>query len=73
LASRLAQEGYTLALLARRQELLDGLCDEINHASSELRARAYSHDVTEYDQVPGLLRRIVADLGGLDLLVFVAA
>jgi short-subunit dehydrogenase len=72
LARRLAREGYTLALLARRQELLDALCDEINHASSEQRARAYSHDVTEYDQVPGLLRRIVADLGGLDLVVFVA-
>lgn len=72
LARRLALEGYTLALLARRKELLDALCDEINRASNEQRARAYSHDVTEYDAVPNLLRRIVADLGGLDLVVFVA-
>jgi len=71
LARRLAREGYTLALLARRQELLDALCDEINHESNEQRARAYSHDVTEYNKVPELLRRIVADLGGLDLVVFV--
>ena len=40
--------------------------------SNEQRARAYSHDVTEYEKVPDLLRRIVADLGGLDLVVFVA-
>jgi short-subunit dehydrogenase len=71
LARRLAWEGYTLALLARRHELLDALCDEINHASDEQRARGYVHDVTEYDKVPDLLRRIVADLGGLDLVVFV--
>jgi short-subunit dehydrogenase len=72
LARRLAREGYTLALLARRQELLDALCDELNHGSGEQRTRAYAHDVTQYDQVADLLRRIVADLGGLDLLVFVA-
>lgn len=72
LARCLAREGYTLALLARRQELLDTLCREINHISNEQRAHAYSHDVTDYDKVPNLLRRIVADLGGLDLVVFVA-
>jgi decaprenylphospho-beta-D-erythro-pentofuranosid-2-ulose 2-reductase len=72
LARRLAREGYTLALLARRQELLEAVCSEINLTANEQRARAYSHDVTEYDKVPSLLRGIVADLGGLDLVVFVA-
>jgi decaprenylphospho-beta-D-erythro-pentofuranosid-2-ulose 2-reductase len=72
LARRLAREGYTLALLARSQDKLESLCHEINQNSSELRARAYVHDVTEYEKVPALLRRTVADLGGLDLVVFVA-
>ena len=72
LARCLAREGYTLALLARRQELLETLCRDINLTANEQRARAYSHDVTDYDKVPNLLRRIVADLGGLDLVVFVA-
>jgi short-subunit dehydrogenase len=72
LARRLAREGYTLALLARRREVLDALCDQINQASNEQLARGYVHDVTEYDAIPNLLRRIVADLGGLDLVVFVA-
>ena len=72
LAQRLAGEGYTLALLARRKDKLEILCDEINRTSQEFRAWSYVHDVTEYDKVPELLRKIVADLGGLDLIVFVA-
>jgi short-subunit dehydrogenase len=72
LARRLAREGYTLALLARRPEKLGSICNEINQTFQEQRARVYVHDVTEYEKVPQLLRRIVADLGGLDLVVFVA-
>ncbi|HSL44944.1 MAG TPA: SDR family NAD(P)-dependent oxidoreductase [Anaerolineales bacterium] len=72
LARRLAREGYSLALLARRQDKLESLCQEINQLSREGRARAYVHDVAEYERAPDLLRRIVADLGGLDLVVFVA-
>ncbi|HZJ24937.1 MAG TPA: SDR family NAD(P)-dependent oxidoreductase [Anaerolineales bacterium] len=72
LARQLARQGYTLALLARRGELLDSLCDEINRISNEKRAFAYPHNVAEYDKVPDLLRRIVSDLGGLDLVVFLA-
>jgi short-subunit dehydrogenase len=72
LARRLAREGYTLALLARRKDKLESLCQEINQTSNEGRARAYMHDVAEYEKAPDLLRRIVADLGGLDVVVFVA-
>jgi short-subunit dehydrogenase len=72
LARRLAREGYILALLARRKGMLDALCNEINQAADEQLAHAYVHDVTDYDEIPNLLRRIVADLGGLDLVVFVA-
>lgn len=72
LARRLAREGYTLALLARRADKLETLCHEINQMTGELRARPYVHNVADYENVPALLRRIVADLGGLDLVVFVA-
>ena len=72
LARRLAREGFTLALLARSEDKLDSLCNEINQAAHEQRARAYVNDVAEYEKVPGLLRKIVADLGGLDVVVFVA-
>jgi len=72
LARRLAREGYLLALLARSGEKLEALCSEINETYGEQRVRAFIHDVAEYEKVPMLLRRIVADLGGLDLVVFVA-
>lgn len=72
LARRLAHEGYTLALLARRQDKLETLRSEINHRANEGRVRVYAHDVTEYEKAPELLRKIVAELGGLDLVVFVA-
>ena len=70
LARRLAAEGYTLALLARREELLTAVCAGINSAAGEIRAVAYIHDVTDYAAAPNLLQKIVADLGGLDLFIY---
>jgi decaprenylphospho-beta-D-erythro-pentofuranosid-2-ulose 2-reductase len=70
LARQLASEGYLLALLARREELLTALCNEINSAAGEDRALAYVHDVTDYESVPDLLHKITSDLGGLDLFIY---
>jgi len=70
LARQLARDGYTLALLARRSDLLASLSTEINTFSAETRALAYLHDVTDYGSVPALLERILADLGGLDLFIY---
>jgi len=72
LARRLAREGYSVALVARRRAPLVALAKEIDGAAGETRALAYVHDVRKYDQVPALLHRIVADLGGLDLVVYAA-
>lgn len=72
LARRLAREGYSLALLARRKDKLDALCNEINQSLGKQCTFAYVHNVSEYDKVPALLRKIVADLGGLDLVIFCA-
>ncbi len=70
LARKLACEGYTLALLARSEDKLISLCNEITMTGGH--ALPYVHDVSDYDKVPDLLRKIVSDLGGLDLVVFVA-
>jgi short-subunit dehydrogenase len=72
LARRLGREGYILALVARRKEQLNSLCSEINQASGETIARPYVHDVSNYEAVPDLLRQIVSELGGLDLVVYAA-
>lgn len=70
LARRLAREGYVVALVARRKELLASLCAEINGSAGSTRAVSYVHDVHDYEAAPPLLRRIVSDLGGLDLVVY---
>jgi len=72
LARKLAREGWTLALLARRANLLTDLRAELN-ADGTTRALAYEHDVTDTASVPEMLKRVIADLGGLDLFVYVAA
>lgn len=72
LARLLAAEGYTLALVARRAERLADLRAEINTAAGETRALIYPHDVTHVEEAPALFRRILADLGGLDLCIYVA-
>ena len=72
LARLLARKGYVLALLDRREETLHVLCDEINQGYNETRAVAYEHDVTAYHEIPGMFRKVVADLGGIDLFVYVA-
>ena len=70
LARRLAGEGYRLALLSRRTDLLTNLCEEINQESGELIAKAYEHDVCDVDSIPGLLQTILAEMGTLDLFVY---
>lgn len=71
LAQKLAAEGYLLALLARREEALTAVCTTIN-ATYPGCAHPYVHNVTDYDDIPGLFQTIIRDLGGLDLIAYVA-
>ncbi len=72
LSRKLAREGFTLALIDRNKIALQTLCDEINRTAGEPRALIYEHDITQYDSTPDTLRRIIADLGGLDTFVYIA-
>ncbi len=72
MARRLAREGYLLGLADRNGELLGKVCAEINQAGGPGQARAYVHDVTNTEEVPALLQKIMADLGGLDAFIYVA-
>ncbi len=72
LARRLARAGYMLALVARRKAELEAVCEEINAAAGRTVAVPYVHDVCNYEEAPTLLRQIVADLGGLDAVVYAA-
>jgi len=74
LARLLAEKGYLLALVARREDKLAELSDQINSKyDGSARSFFYSHDVTHYEVVPELFQQIAADLGGLDLIVYLAA
>ena len=72
LARRLAREGYSVALLARRAELLEEVCKQINVGTGGDRARAYPHDATQAAEVPGLFQNILRQMGGVDLVVYCA-
>ena len=71
-ARKLAQEGYVVALLARRKKLLNSICAEINEQYGETRALAYPHDVKDTDKVPALFQEILRDLTRLDVIVYVS-
>jgi short-subunit dehydrogenase len=69
----LVREGYNVAAVARRESELADLCAKINASSPKSPvANFYVHDVTDFDEVPGLFQQIAADLGGLDLIVYSA-
>lgn len=72
LTRRLAREGYVVAALARREEALRSLCEEINEESDPPAALPYPHDVTALEEIPALFQTLLKDLRGIDLVAFVA-
>jgi short-subunit dehydrogenase len=67
-ARRLAGEGYAVALVARRADRLENAVAQIKAAGG--RACAYVHDVTRFEEAPGLFQTILRDLGRLDVVVY---
>ncbi len=70
LVKELASQGYKVAAVARREALLKELCADVNENGGNV--LYFTHNVTEYEQVPGLLQQITRQLGGLDLIVYAA-
>jgi short-subunit dehydrogenase len=64
LAVQLANQGATVAIVARRESELQRV------AAKSSNIKAYTHDVLKTDEVPALFARIVQDLGGLDTLIY---
>ena len=71
LARELVRRDYFVALVARRGQALEKLCDELN-SGHRLNARYYTHDVTDFDAVPQLFQTILSDLQRIDSLVYCA-
>ena len=70
LVEKLATDGYQVAALARREALLQELKMRCDRVAGEECVHIYAHSVTETDVVPGLFQQVVADLGGLDLIIY---
>ncbi|MGH2485913.1 MAG: SDR family NAD(P)-dependent oxidoreductase [Ktedonobacterales bacterium] len=63
LARALARQGYTLALVARREDELATLAQELNSAAGSVVTRSYPCDARDFDAAPPLYARILAELG----------
>lgn len=68
LARQLASQGVRLALIARRENELASLAQELGTVSPLV----FPHDVRDYTSVPALFQSICHDLGGLDLFIYAA-
>lgn len=66
-ARQLAEKGWIVAISGRRQEKLDAV------AASHAGIRPYRLDVTDIDAVHQVTRRVIGDLGQIDLFIFGAA
>jgi short-subunit dehydrogenase len=67
IARQLATEGSEVAILGRRETCLKEVA-----TTEPSRIRCYVHDVAAFDTVAPLFERIVADLGGLDTIIYAA-
>jgi short-subunit dehydrogenase len=70
-AHRYAQEGYTVVLVARRQESLGRLASDLTSAGTT--AQAITADLSDTGAIPSLAARIRAAVGDLDAFYYGAA
>ncbi len=70
IARRLAADGAAVALVGRRADELERVAASLRAGGARVAVAA--HDVRDWDATPALLERLVAELGGLDLLVYAA-
>lgn len=76
LARQLVREGYRVALVARRADMLAALARELNDASASEQAEpvalAYPRDVRDLDAAPDLFARIAREVAPLRLVIYAA-
>ena len=66
----LAEDGYKVAAVARREALLKELADDVN--KDDPKVIYFTHNVTNFAEIPDLFQTITKTLGGLDLIVYAA-
>jgi short-subunit dehydrogenase len=66
-AKKLSQQGYHLALIARRKDLLDRLADQIRGKGGEV--AVVDADLSDESECSSLVERVTSALGSVDVLV----
>ncbi|MFT5193945.1 MAG: short-subunit dehydrogenase [Cellvibrionaceae bacterium] len=73
LVKDLAKRGYHVAALARREDKLTELAKKIKaNPSIQTKVITRVHNVTDFDTIPPLFAELVDEMGGLDLILYVA-
>lgn len=67
LAVMLAREGFSIALAARRAEILQKISSDIRDLGGE--ARVFRADLSRYSDASRLVRAVIESFGGLDVLI----
>jgi len=70
IARKLTREGYLVGVVSQNFDNAKKVSDQINTDAGKILSLAYTHDVKNFDEVDGLLKQVMDDLGGLDLLVY---
>jgi short-subunit dehydrogenase len=70
IARALGRDGAQVALLGRREQLLEDVATEVRAAGGQPLVRI--HDVTDFDAASGLFDEVVTALGGLDTIIYVS-
>lgn len=68
MAEGFAEAGASVAIVSRHGKEADGVAEALQAASGQ-RCRGYACDVTDWDQVSGLVEAVLADFGQIDILV----
>jgi len=71
-ARELGARGYRVALVARREESLRKIADDINSRAGQTLAHVFPHDVQNIQEIPELFEKIFVELGGLNDVYYVA-
>ena len=66
-AQKFARRGAQVVVVARRQELLDGLVERITRDGGD--ARAHAADLSDLDAVDEVVAKVEQELGGIDILI----
>ena len=70
IAVELSQQGVCVSLVARRRTELEQVQERIVAAGGN--AHVHTHDVTQFDEAAPLFDKIVSEMGGVDILIYVA-